>query len=66
MIHRLLPAAILAVAAAVTFAGAAAAQQGPFPNYSAARDAGYVNIPSDSPYYGTWLDRDRDGVGCES
>lgn len=64
--HRLLPAAFLATAAALAFAGPAAAQQAPFPNCSAARDAGYSNIPSNSPYYGTWLDRDGDGVGCES
>lgn len=66
MIHRLLPAAFLAAAAALTFAGAAGAQQAPFQNCSAARDAGYSNIPSSSPYYGTWLDKDRDGMGCES
>jgi hypothetical protein len=66
MMHRLLPAAFLAAAAALLFAGAAGAQQAPFPNCSAARDAGYSNIPSSSPYYGVWLDRDRDGIGCES
>ncbi|MDA2891444.1 excalibur calcium-binding domain-containing protein [Mycolicibacterium sp. BiH015] len=66
MIHRLLPATFLAAAAAPIFAGAAAAQQAPFPNCSAARDAGYANIPSSSPYYGVWLDKDRDGIGCES
>lgn len=66
MIHRLLPAAFLAAAAALTFAGAAGAQQAPFQDCSAARDAGYSNIPSSSPYYGTWLDKDRDGIGCES
>ena len=23
------------------------------------------NIPSDSPYYGPWLDNNHDGIGCE-
>lgn len=38
----------------------------PFPNCTAARDAGYTDIPSSSPYYGPWLDGDSDGVACES
>lgn len=38
----------------------------PFKNCTAARDAGYSNIPSTSDYYGPHLDRDQDGVGCES
>lgn len=66
MFRRLLPAAFLALTAAVVSVGVAGAQAAPFPNCSAARDAGQSNIPSDSPYYGTWLDRDSDGIGCES
>jgi hypothetical protein len=65
MIHRLLPAAFLALAAAVFSAGVANAQPAPFPNCKAAAAAGYSDIPSSS-YYGTWLDRDSDGIGCES
>ncbi len=66
MVHRLLPAAFIATAAAVILAGVAGAQPSPFPNCKAAAAAGYSDIPSDSPYYGPWLDRDSDGVGCES
>ncbi|VEG51298.1 putative calcium-binding protein [Mycolicibacterium aurum] len=67
MSRRLLPAALLALSAAVVSVGVATAQPAaPFPNCSAARAAGYSDIPSSSPYYGTWLDRDSDGVGCES
>jgi hypothetical protein len=41
-------------------------QQQPFKNCTAARAAGYEDIPSTSEYYGPWLDRDNDGIGCES
>lgn len=44
----------------------AAANAVPFKNCSAARAAGYENIPSTSEYYGEHLDRDLDGIGCES
>lgn len=37
-----------------------------FPNCDAARAAGYANIRVGEYGYGTHLDRDRDGVGCES
>ena len=66
MMRRLLPATFLASAAVVVSAGIASAQAAPFPNCSAARAAGYSDIPSSSPYYGPWLDRDSDGIGCES
>ncbi|KWX67783.1 excalibur calcium-binding domain-containing protein [Mycobacterium sp. NAZ190054] len=67
MFRRLLPAAALAAAAVSVTVGVAGAQPAaPFPNCSAARAAGIVDIPSSSPYYGPWLDRDRDGIGCES
>ncbi|MDZ7883596.1 MAG: excalibur calcium-binding domain-containing protein [Mycobacterium sp.] len=57
-------AAVL-VAAGLASAPAATALA-PFPNCTDARAAGYEDIPSDSPYYGPWLDKDDDGVGCES
>lgn len=43
-----------------------ATAQAPFANCTDARNAGYENIPSNSPYYGPWLDKDNDGIGCES
>lgn len=52
------------VAVALGAAPQAAAQ--PFKNCTAARDAGYTNIPSTSEFYGPHLDRDQDGIGCES
>ncbi|MDG4663704.1 excalibur calcium-binding domain-containing protein [Mycobacterium sp. 236(2023)] len=53
----------IALGGAVT----AIAQPGstPFENCTAARKAGYGDIPSSSPYYGTHLDSDSDGIGCE-
>lgn len=47
----------------ITFAAPAAAE--PFDNCTQAHKAGYCDIPSDSPYYGPWLDRDKDGIACE-
>ena len=35
-------------------------------NCTEARAMGLTNIPRGSPYYGSHLDRDNDGVGCES
>jgi excalibur calcium-binding domain-containing protein len=46
-------------------APAASADPQPYANCAAAAKAGAYNIPSDSPYYGPWLDRDNDGIGCE-
>ena len=43
-----------------------AANAAPFKNCTAAREAGYENIPATSEYYGEHLDRDLDGIGCES
>ena len=37
-----------------------------FENCTAAREAGYTNIPSTSPLYGPHLDRDKDGYGCDA
>lgn len=36
-----------------------------FENCTEARAAGAVNIPATDPRYGTHLDRDLDGIGCE-
>jgi hypothetical protein len=36
-----------------------------FPNCTAARNAGAAPVRRGDPGYGTHLDRDRDGVGCE-
>ena len=59
-------AAAALVAGFGVLAAPAIANAEPFKNCTAARDAGYENIPSDSEYYGEWLDRDLDGIGCES
>lgn len=37
----------------------------PFKNCREARKAGRVNIPASDPQYGPWLDRDKDGYGCD-
>lgn len=37
----------------------------PFKNCKEARKAGRVNIPASDPQYGPWLDRDKDGYGCD-
>ncbi|UXA18469.1 excalibur calcium-binding domain-containing protein [Mycobacterium sp. SMC-4] len=64
MIRSLIAAGMLAGVIAVSLAPAASAA--PFRNCTEAREAGYTNIPSTSEYYGEHLDRDRDGIGCES
>lgn len=40
--------------------------EAPYENCSQARANGDTDIPSSSDQYGPWLDRDRDGIGCES
>ena len=45
----------------VAIAGAA-----PYENCTEARANGDTNIPSSSDKYGSHLDRDGDGIGCES
>lgn len=37
----------------------------PFKNCTEARKAGRVNIPASDPQYGPWLDRNKDGYGCD-
>ncbi|MDN4519600.1 excalibur calcium-binding domain-containing protein [Mycolicibacterium austroafricanum] len=68
MIYRALLVASAAGAIALGAAAPVGAQPGstPFVNCSAARAAGYEDIPSSSQYYGPHLDRDNDGIGCES
>ena len=36
-----------------------------YPNCTAARNAGAAPVRQGQPGYGTHLDRDRDGIGCE-
>jgi hypothetical protein len=53
--------------AALALAGAATANAEPYyKNCSAARDAGAAPVMEGDPGYGPHLDRDGDGVGCES
>jgi hypothetical protein len=59
-------AAAALVAGFGVLAAPAIANAEPFKNCTAARDAGYENIPSTSEYYGEHLDSDLDGIGCES
>ena len=44
----------------------AAAVTLPFPNCDTAAAAGVYNIPASSAAYGTHLDRDGDGFGCDA
>lgn len=62
---RTLGLLICAALGAAAIGLAAPAQAVPFKNCTQAKAAGYCDIPSDSPYYGSWLDRDDDGLGCE-
>lgn len=64
MIRTLIAGAVLGGIVAVGLAPVANAE--PFRNCTAARDNGYEDIPSTSEYYGEHLDRDLDGIGCES
>lgn len=57
---------VAALALATLPVTAATAQEGAFDNCSAAYDAGYSNIPAHSEHYGKHLDRDGDGVGCDT
>jgi hypothetical protein len=51
---------------AVAIGMAPAASAAPYKNCTAAAQDGRYNITSDDPGYGPWLDRDQDGIGCES
>jgi hypothetical protein len=59
---------VTAIATGVLLAPAAHAQtqqQTPYKNCTAAKQDGRCDIPSTDPAYGSWLDRDGDGLGCE-
>ncbi|NNN35087.1 excalibur calcium-binding domain-containing protein [Streptomyces sp. S3(2020)] len=59
--------AVAALALAV-LPSAAEAHDGdhPFANCTEAYENGYANIPEGDEHYGTHLDRDGDGIGCDS
>ncbi|WP_328871216.1 excalibur calcium-binding domain-containing protein [Streptomyces sp. NBC_00287] len=58
--------AVAAFALAVT-PGTAQAHEGdhPFANCTEAYDNGYSNIAEGDEHYGSHLDRDQDGIGCD-
>lgn len=63
--------AVFSLAAVVGFSvlsatPAMATSMGAYENSSAAAAQGVYNIPAGSPGYGTHLDSDLDGVGCEN
>jgi hypothetical protein len=64
MVRVVLAAVVLTAGLGVVAAPIAAAA--PYKNCTQARDNGDTNIPSSSDKYGSWLDRDGDGIGCES
>jgi hypothetical protein len=57
---------IAAAIAAAAIGMAPAASAAPYKNCTQARANGDTDIPSSSDKYGPWLDRDGDGVACES
>jgi hypothetical protein len=61
---------VLAVAAVIGLsaltATPASATIGAYPNCDTAAAAGAFNIPVGAPGYGPHLDRDKDGIACES
>jgi LPXTG-motif cell wall-anchored protein len=63
------PGAIVVAALALAVLPATAeAHDGshPFDNCTEAYENGYANIPEGDEHYGTHLDRDADGIGCDS
>jgi hypothetical protein len=59
-------AAVALVAAIGGVAAPAVANARPYKNCSEARANGDTNIPASSDKYGSHLDRDGDGIACES
>lgn len=60
---------VAAIALVIAFGGVAApavAAAGPYKNCAEARKNGDTNIPRGSDKYGSHLDRDGDGIACES
>ncbi|MEO8815909.1 MAG: excalibur calcium-binding domain-containing protein [Mycobacterium sp.] len=62
----LIAVGIGAAAAGVGVAVAPLANAAPYKNCTEARANGDTNIPSTSDKYQPKLDRDNDGIGCES
>lgn len=63
------PGAIVVAALALAVLPATAeAHDGshPFDNCTEAYENGYANIPEGDEHYGTHLDRDADGIGCDN
>lgn len=60
-------AIVVAALALAVLPSAASAHDGdhPFENCTEAYAAGYANILKDDEHYGTHLDRDGDGIGCD-
>lgn len=65
MFRHLLAATALVVGFGV-IAAPAIANAAPYKNCTEARKNNDTNIPSTSDKYGTHLDSDGDGIGCES
>ena len=61
----LLAVSVFGAVAIGVAAPAHAAPTVPFKNCTAAKAAGYCDIPSDSPLYTPPQDRDSDGYACE-
>jgi hypothetical protein len=66
MTSKICCAALLACAIGIGVAPVAVAESAPYKNCTEARSNGDTNIPSSSDKYGSHLDRDGDGIGCES
>ncbi|MFF7276519.1 excalibur calcium-binding domain-containing protein [Streptomyces griseorubiginosus] len=60
-------AIVVAALALAVLPGAASAHDGdhPFANCTEAYAAGYANLPKGNEHYGSHLDRDGDGIGCD-
>lgn len=56
----------IAAAAGITLLSASPAIAAPYENCTAAAAEGVFNIPNTDPRYGTHLDSDLDGIGCEN
>ncbi|MEU6380418.1 excalibur calcium-binding domain-containing protein [Streptomyces sp. NPDC046909] len=61
-------AIVVAALALAVLPSAAEAHDGshPFVNCTDAYENGYANIPKGDEHYGTHLDRDGDGIGCDN
>ncbi|MFF3931483.1 excalibur calcium-binding domain-containing protein [Streptomyces hirsutus] len=57
---------VAALALATLPVTTAVAHEGVFKNCTEAYDAGYSHIKAGSEHYGKHLDRDGDGIGCDS